>query len=510
MRVFDKRTLYGGLGTLNVSRSPLMVSEQDIVECNNLTYEHDNLEKAGGADKINTTAISGNPTIAAHHEFVSDAGVVEQVVYTTDGKLLVIDSSGISKTLATGIGTNRVGVFAEGSTGGNKRLFFVNGATIMLMYDGGASASAIANPPADWTTTKPTWIVTHEGRMWAGCDNHFIYGSVLNTHDDFINTGTVFFNVYPGEGRGVVGAASIWARLFLFKYKKGIYYLDDSDADFKNWDVKRHSRNVGSLGHRSIVEVDNDILFASPQGFIHALSTIQEFSDVETSAILPIQMGPLIRDNVDFTRGRFAQSMYHATKKKVMWGFTKKGSTVNNFIVGFDFHAGIAQGFSSIRDICETLSEYTDPGTELSVPVAGDDNGFLWKLDTLTFDKDGVAYEGLFKTDDIDLYPNGERRGNLKELEIVFDQVGDWNVTIDVIVDGIYRESKIFSLRGVGAVLGSFTLGQDKLGIVTFQNNRGRLHGDGRRVRLMGKNVALGETFRIVSKTVKYTPGNDK
>lgn len=510
MRGYDSKTIYGGVGTLNASRSPMLLNEMDLVDVDNVTYERDTWEKVGGADKINGVSVGGT-RITGQHEWIDDSGNVEVIVSTADGRLLVIDDSGIVKTLATGLGSNRVGVFSEGSVALQRRLFFVNGSSPMRVYDGGATADPIGEPAADWTAKPPTWLALHEGRMFVGNDTDFIYASVLNEHDDYTSAGSAFFNVYPGEGHGVVGAISKWTRLFLFKFPLGVYYLDDADPDFVNWRVRRHGRNVGCVGHRSIVEAIDDVLFVSPQGYFHALSAVQEFGDVMTSAILPLELGPFMRDNIDFTRARQIQSYHYATKRKVYWAFTRRGFDVNNIIVGLDFHnPNKVQGFVSRRDICESLGPFTDQQSNLEHPAAGDDNGFLWKLETATYDKDGVAYTGQWETDDIALYPDGMRRANLRELEIVFDQVGNWNVNMDVIVDGAIREALTFSLQGAGAVLGSFILGQDVLGILALQNTRARLHGDGRRVKLRGHNGLLGESFRIVSQRITYLPGTDR
>lgn len=511
MRQFEQKVLFGGIGTINASRSPMLVGEGDIIDGDNLTYERDTWEKFGGAQKINTTAITGNPSITGYHEFESDAGVKELVVSTSAGNLHTIGTGGIVKTIATGIGATRVGVFAEGSTGGNKRLFFVNGNTPMLMYDGGASAVAIGNPALDWASKPPTWVVSHNGRLWAGNDTHFLYGSKLNTHDDFINTGAVFFSCYPGEGSGLVGAISKWRRLFLFKYPLGVYYLDDTNADFNNWTTQRHGRNVGSFGHRSILEAVDDVLFASPEGYIHALSAVQEYGDVKTSAILPVELGNIIRDEVDKSRPRQVQSIYHSTKRKAIWCFTRNGSSVNNFTVGLDFHnPGSVQAFLCRRDIGEALGLYTDPSTKKQYVVYGDNNGFIWRVETETFDKDGQPYSAYYETDDVEFYGRGNRRANFKELEVEFDQSGVWNLSVDVIVDGNLRETLSLSLQGAGAVLGAFVLGTDVLGLQSLQNVKGRLHGDGRRMRLKGYNNAVNESFRIVSHTIKYLPGNEK
>lgn len=187
------------------------------------------------------------------------------------------------------------------------------------------------------------------------------------------------------------------------------------------------------------------------------------------------------------------------------------GGAVNTFTVGLDFHnPSSVQAFLSRRDTGEALGIYTDPTTQKQYVAYGDDNGFLWRTETETFDKDGQAYSSYYETDDVEFYGRGNRRANFKELEVEFDQSGVWNLSVDVIVDGNLRETLNLSLQGAGAVLGAFILGTDVLGLQSLQNVKARLHGDGRRMRLKGYNNAVGESFRIVSHTIKHSPGNDR
>lgn len=510
------RTLLGGMGTMNFSRQPAYIKDTDLVDMNNLTYEHDTWQKAGGAAKINTTAVTSNPAITGLIEFVTDAAVRETIAMTSDGKIITVDADGIDKTLkSTGVGTDQMAVFAEGSiTGGTlKRLFIVNGSMTVQMYDGGATTADITNPSPDWAAKPPTWCAVHNNRLWVGGAGHRIYASVKDNYDDFVTAQTSAdaqtFNVYPGEGTKVTGAVSWRGRLWLFKSPTGVYYLDDESVDPTQWVLQRTGRYVGLAGPRAFVEALDDVIFVSPDGFIHALSGVQEYGDVKSSAILPNEIGTFIRERVDFNRIGRVQSMYLATKRKIYFGFTRTGDLVNTLIVGLDTHrSNEVQAFVSDRDICEAMATYTNPTTKLQHPMLGDDNGFIWEIEKDAREKDGTGYTGRYSTYDVALFEHGTQRANLRELEIEFVSQGTHNIMIDILRDGAYSETVSLSMGGLGVGLGVFVLDTDVLGVDSLQNSRARLHGDCRRIALEAYNSGQGENFSIASQTIKYLPGS--
>src|SRR2546428_11123055 len=80
----------GLTGTKNFSE----VKPTELLSAVNITYEDGTLEKEGGADKYNSTPISGSPTIFAGVDWWPDASTQRMVVATSDGKLLKDSGSG--------------------------------------------------------------------------------------------------------------------------------------------------------------------------------------------------------------------------------------------------------------------------------------------------------------------------------------------------------------------------------------------------------------------------------
>ncbi len=363
---------------------------------------------------------------------------------------------------------------------------------------------------ANWTR----WGFMHRGRMFTGGGSQYpynVYTSVLDNHNDYVNTGALLFSIYPGEGDICIGGCSWRNKAYIFKFPYGIYVLDDESTNTADWGFKRISKYVGAISQASIVEADDEVYFVSPDGYIHALSAVQESGDVRSSAIKGLELGPYLRNNTDFSKLSTAawsgfsnypvpQGVYYPTKKKLYFSFSSspnvtsvQGYPVNKTIVGLDLHrsnprGGIfdAHAFTATRDEADSLCIYRDPTTGDPTLLAGGSNGYIYKLDQSARTKDSAGYSGRFETKTF--YPYGNtRNANMRELEVTFAPASSSNsITISVYQDG--------------ALSTSATL--------TDSSPRMRLYGDCRRFYIVGENSVNNESFSVSSIAVRFVPGN--
>lgn len=352
-----------------------------------------------------------------------------------------------------------------------------------------------------------SWGFLHGGRMYMGTvyasKSHNVYASKLNNHNDFINAGSLLFQVYPGEGDGIIGGISWRGRAYIFKYPTGIYYLDDSSTNTADWGWKRLSRFVGAISSSCIVEADDEVYFISQYGQINALSAVTEFGDAKASAVNPRGMGSYILDQIYTPLDRRTIGIYHEKKRKVIFGYTnlaslsQVGDFANVLSVGVDIHQGGSdsaltpyggQIFSSTRDQMEGLAIYTDPSTNQKVVLAGQRNGYIYKLDQTAYSKDGAGYLSAFETKEF--YPYGnERNASMRELEVVFAPTSSGNtVLISVYQDGVLSTSAT----------------------LTDASPRMRLFGDCRRFRIRGENSTINEKFSVARIDVRFTASNQR
>ena len=358
------------------------------------------------------------------------------------------------------------------------------------------------------------WGFQHRGRMLCGGSTgrpHGVYSSVLNNHSDYINTGSVYFEVYPGEGDLIVGGISWRNKAYLFKFPHGLYVLNDASTDIAEWGWERVSRYVGAIGQGSIVEADDEVYFVSPDGYIHALSAVQEHGDVQSSAIKAMEIGPYIRANTDFSKlatgvwtsfPRYPQpqAVYYPTKKKLLFAFSanpnvlsSQGFPVNKVLVGIDLHRSNPGGgmreyqpFVSTRDQYESWAIYRDPTTAEASLLAGASNGFIYKLDQSARSKDSAGYMASFETKAFRPYSN-DQNANMKELEVVFaDGSSSNSVVIKVYLNGTLATTKT----------------------LTDSDRFMRLYGDAITVKIVGENDTINSSFSIAKIIVRFKPGN--
>ena len=505
-----------GAGGLNGSSSLTLVDIAELRQALNLSYESDSWQKEGGASKINTTVISGAPKITGLTEFKT-----YKVAATSDGKIVTVVTGGIGTTLKTGLGANKLSTFIEtiGATT-TKKLFHFNGYDPVQVWDGiAASTSAIATPPADWTSTShPALGVSHNNRLWAFM-NHRVYYSVLADHENFTGTGSGSLEIFPGEGEKIVCGISYANRLWLFKYPKGIYYVDDNNPDQTYWSIRRHNSEIGMSGPLGIALADLDVHFLSSEGRIHSLARVQEFGGITSGAIMPEKIGKWLRDTCKYSLFDKAIAVYYPYKSEIHFAVTDVSGSDNNRRLVLDLHDIETPKFRwSDRDTACSMSLFTDSNSKKKLMV-GDAAGFVWELDTANKNKDSAGYNCIFETPEFspvglsELNPlgTGKVRVALQYLEVVFEPKGTHDLNVDVYGDGQYRYTVTFRMgESAGGAFGSFIFGTSTLGGGTISNTRRKLFGEYRRIKLKGYNNTANEDFSIFSMMLGYIAGSDR
>ena len=185
------------------------------------------------------------------------------------------------------------------------------------------------------------------------------------------------------------------------------------------------------------------------------------------------------------------------------------GSAVNNRRIVGDLSAGSLRILPSRRDTCSAIALRRATRTSPPRPIIGDNAGFVWQLDQAARTKDGAGYRGQFEYAPRECYAGGSRRGNLAFLDVIFQEKGNYDLTVEVHRDGALSETKTFSQQSAGGAVGSFSLDSDVLGGTTIANRRHRIGGDALRVKLIGKNENAGEDFSVQDINLYYSPGRE-
>lgn len=231
--------------------------------------------------------------------WVTPSGAHRVIAFFNDGSLRkdTFGTGTFATTLASGISvqTNAQVQFVAGgkeAAANNRKLFMFYGplTTPRVLSGDGATVSTIAAPPADWAAAgdKPMCGAIHNNRLWAGgnaSDPHRVYYSLTTNHEDFTTAGAGSISVFPGEGTNIISLISFKGLLIVFKYPRGIYVVDTTDAAVANWKVRRLSNSIGGASPNCAVVIDDNIVFMDGQGNVYSFIATQAFGDVQIDSI---------------------------------------------------------------------------------------------------------------------------------------------------------------------------------------------------------------------------------
>ncbi|MFQ5915725.1 MAG: hypothetical protein ACE5JS_21340 [Nitrospinota bacterium] len=514
----------GGEG-LTGSRSAGSVRPAQLLEADSLTYEDRTLRKEGGASKYNSTAITGTPQVIAGHDWWPTDGAQRMVVVTSDGKILKDSGGGtFGTTLASGLTVaGTIPVFVEGgkeAAAGNRKLFCFTGKNaVQVLSADGATTAALATPPADWSgANQPLGGAVHEGRLWGFGnlnDPHRTYYSTPTDHEDFTGANSGSLSIFPGEGERILAGVSFKGYLVLFKFPVGIYLADTSSATLANWRVVRLTGAVGIASPLAWCVVDDDILFLDATANLQLLSAVTEFGDIASRNLSEVaEMGPFIRNTFNLAQLGETRAVYYNAKREAHFAIARTGATKNTGRLVVDFSRLDLPRFRwSSRDTCQSLWLKKD-SDKVPRMVSGDDAGFVWNMDQAGRSKDGSGYNGQFQTPHHDLSflepALAAKRKNFDFLEIIVDPKGNWNLGVDVYIDGALKQTLAFNMGTTGSTLGSFVLGTDKLAGDQVLNRKKRLGLSGRRISLVGRNSGAGQDFSVARMILHFRPSDER
>jgi hypothetical protein len=393
----------------------------------------------------------------------------------------------------------------------SRRFFFFNGYDVpqVAVGDAGAlSMGAISGPPADWAAPNgPVSGIIHQGRLWGfGNANqpHTLYVSAAANHEDF--SGGQVFSADSSIGDRVWSAAQFQGVLHLFKYPRGIVFVDDSDTAIANWSVKTKSRGVGCAPTpHAVLALDDDVLFMAHDGQFHLLSAVQTLGGTRVSSLsYALGLSKWIREHLNLNRLNATQSVWHSQKRIAYFYVPSVAGGGLVYTLKFDFGAVEGGGpvrFSySLRDgitgaglrrdtdliekpiFAEIETIYT---TEREARVKGSGDGYTGSFQTPHHDVSSVQQAATAGQPDL-----GTKRKIFEALELTFAPVSAGEVTVEVYVDFVLRQTLTYD--------------------ATETDQRKTLQcGDGTYFSMKVTNSTASEDFKVLAATVWFKAGNE-
>lgn len=499
-------------------KNPSLTRPSHLAAAESVLADRFMFEKMPGASKINTVALSGSVT--AHHDFIYGVPTLTQelVACVDNGataEIVTVNGSGLVATVKSGMASGGFPWFVEGWDSTRKVLYYFNAQNTPQVYAGGGGASSdIPSIPNDWSTYKPTAAAATKTRMvaWGNKNQpHSLYLSTVGNHSDFTGPESALEIVYPGIGQRIVGGLSHKDRFFVGKYPNGIIYIDDSDPSIANWTRDIVTQAVGLSGPGCWVDIGDDVLILSTDGYFYLLSQVQTQGQTSVPPFMPQETADFIKENMNLSYLHLTRSVWFGHKRQAWFAVPKTASTSCDAWVILDLNeVGNPKLFWSTRDVCLSVAMRKGSITAVAKPSFGDDDGFIWQGDQAARNKGDLAYNAQYETVPVAVMPGGITRANLAELQVVMEPTGNYDLELEVLRDGVPSQVLTYSMQTPGAGSGSISLDSDVIAGQTIATVRHRLEGDCRYIKLIGRNDNVDENFAVASHIVRAEPGNER
>lgn len=507
---------------------PADIPRGALILANNVSFETGNITKAPGSRRYNSSALDGS--VVALHDWWPNSTFQRLIAVTSAGSIYrdIGDntfSSGVAITTGL-LSLTPNAVFVEGGAetqGRDKKLFLFTGTNQLKVLSGDSIVFGDVDlPAADWTdSVYPRFGFTHRGRMWAFYGNRWV-ASTTGDHEDF-QSGTILTGaIYPGEGGELIGGWIFKGRPFVFKEGGFVYYLDDSDPDSENWIWRKIANNFGLASPHSVIETTNDMLTLNESGALISYSAVDTYGGVDSADVFKLlNIAEFIRNKTSLAGIRETHALYYEDKKQLFITSRSAYKTSNDLLLHFDFNKQNTRVSLWDKDSVVCLAKRKDLNG-VQRPIYGDANGYVYLMDREDRLTHSTAYKGEFKTahhDFRDLDPVLAKKNKIFDhLAVEFIPQGNWDLSIDVFIDGKFIETIPFKMEISSNGLDSFTLGSgggsglttpeggdgDPLGREESQTLIKPLHGTGRRIAFRCRQAGSNQNFSLASLIVGF------
>ena len=317
------------------------------------------------------------------------------------------------------------------------------------------------------------------------------------------------FSVFPGEGDGLLTAYVYRGILFLFKKPFGVYVIDGTDPSSSNWTVTKFSDSFGVASPHAVLQILGDLVAANSNGSLTSLQASQKFGDFEAGDVLQnAKVEEYIRDQLNFVGIPYSQAIYYPEKKIAMFTGQSTITLARDRILAIDVARDNPRVYLMNHALPNCLALRKD-SQGIARPMYGTTTGFVYLMDQLTYNVDGVAFLGEFQTAYADF---GQVDAGLASKNKIFDFIevnyvptGNNNFFVDVYVDSELRQTLTFTQKyGIG--LDTFVLDVDALAgdPVGNRNRKPLLSCTGNKISFRFYNNSSNEAFQIERVIVSF------
>ncbi len=525
-----------GIMGLMSDLAPSQIPHTALTKVINCDFAPGYVQKAPGAIQYNRSALSAG--IIALLDYWPTTYKQRLFAATSDGKIYRDYGDrnfNLGAAVATGLGnlTNRSQFVVGGNetASADKKIFFFSGGLNQIKVCSGDNSTfaSISGPAADWPNPTissnpqsnfPNFGLIHRGRLWAFAKS-VAYASTTASHEDFTSQTTLINNVGPGEGGDIIGATVYKTKLIVWKAGDLVYFLNDDDSSASNWYFAKYADGMGISGWHAASQVLDDLLIGTNTNKLISFKATQAFGNfVQADIFKQAKVSKFFLENTTPIGNQFQHSLFYSDKGIALFTTRTKGRQNNDCLIQLDISQPDSPKYgiwTHLAPDCLTLRRNMN---NILKPIYGASDGFVYLMDhedrSVGAIGSGTAYTGEFRTADLDmrhLDPSlAHKNKHWDFLGVTFQEEGNYQLSVDVWIDGRFNETINFPQTIDTNYAGAFVLGS--AGSVTGGLDEKTiwmpLHGMGRRITFRCYNSGNNQNFKVSMLTVGFRPGAEQ
>lgn len=520
--------------------APSQIPYNALTRAYNCDYQLGYIQKAPGAIQYNRVAMPDGvialldywPTLNKQRLF---AATTAGKIYRDTGDRYFGGNAASTSPVAIATGLGRLDNRCQFVVGGNetsgrdKKIFFFSGGVGQVQVCSGDNSTfaKIAKPAADWPNPTassnsqsnfPKFGLIHRGQLWCFARSQ-AYASTTGDHEDFQGTGTLVNNVGPGEGGDIVGAFVFKQKLMVWKEGDLLYYLNDSDTSTTNWYFSKALDGLGIAGWHSARGVLDDLLIGNITGKLTSFTATQAFGNLTQADIFKrSHVARFFAENTTPMGNLYQHSLFYGDRGLALFTGRTKGNSANNCVIQLDVSDPDNPKYGLWNHIAPDCLALRRDTNNILRPIYGAADGFVYLMDREDRSVGAIgsnsAYTGEFWTADLDLRhldPTIAHKNKLWEwLGVTFQEENAGTLSVDVWIDGAYRETLSFTQTVDTNYCGAFVLGTSRLGGMDEKTRWQPLHGMGRRITFRCYNSGANQNFKVSMLSVGWRPSGEQ
>lgn len=477
---------------LQEKTSELVISPRELQIARNVHYfEEGSLTKRKGYKKRYTNDLSGTPIVTGLYEFIKRDG---SKFFISSADVLSYGAQDDASVTAIGGGLT----FTPGTNGENfmsfvtfnNKVIGTNGVENVWSWTGSGNAAALGGSPP-----IAEIIALFQNIVFLAGNATFPYRLYFsNDGDETTWTGTDYLDIGDLTSP-ITGLAVLFGKLYIFT-RKALYELRGYDRD--TFVIDEVTLSTGCIAHKSIVKVDNNLVFWSDRG-------IYSFDGINVH-----YLGKSIEDTVaglNYNRVSYIVAELYKAKNQV-WFSVSTGSNVRNNQVICMAYDPTASEDSGITRENVAFAIYTGMAfnalgletslTELDRLYTGNYSGRIFQQDVTDAD-DGNGIDFQVKLPPIDM-GNPEQFKRFRYLWMFNKQTGSYSLTVSYKTDfGVGGSTTTISLSVAGnsSLWGTMVWGTDKWGGDTIVKSRSGLKASGHFIEFTFSNENASQPVTI-------------